>query len=121
MLKVYGIKNCDTCRKAVRFLDAANVQYQFIDLRETPPQPGQVKAWLAILGEERLLNRRSTTWRNLDDTVKVAPGVLTQQHLVALLVEHPTLVKRPLFVNGANMLIGFKPDLLQEWLDQEEE
>lgn len=121
MLKVYGIKNCDACRKAQRYLDGANVEYRFVDLREEPPKPGQVKAWLAILGEERLLNRRSTTWRQMDDDIKVAPGILTESHLTALIVEHPTLVKRPLFVDGAAMLTGFKPELLNAFLDQEEE
>lgn len=121
MLRVYGLKNCDSCRKARSHLDAAQVEYRFIDLRDEPPQPGQVKAWLAILGEERLLNRRSTSWRELPDKQKVPLGQLSEQHLIALICDHPTLVKRPLFVNGARMLTGFKVDVLDEWLNVEQD
>lgn len=121
MLRVYGLKNCDSCRKARRHLDKTDIEYRFIDLREEPPQPGQVKAWLAILGEERLLNRRSTSWRELPDEQKLPVGQLSEQHLIALICDHPTLVKRPLFVNGANMLNGFKPDVLDEWLSKDEQ
>lgn len=121
MLRVYGLNNCDSCRKARRYLDDNGVDYRFIDLREEPPKPGQVKAWLAILGEERLLNRRSTSWRELPDEHKLPLGQLSEQHLIALICEHPTLVKRPLFVNGARMLTGFKPDILAEWLAVNEE
>ena len=52
MIKVYGLNNCDACRKARRYLDAQGAEYRFVDLRAEPPQPGQVRAWLAILGEE---------------------------------------------------------------------
>ncbi len=121
MLRVYGLKNCDSCRKARRHLDNTDTEYRFIDLREEPPQPGQVKAWLAILGEERLLNRRSTSWRELPDEQKLPVGQLSEQHLIALICDHPTLVKRPLLVNGAQMLNGFKPDVLDEWLNSEEQ
>jgi len=121
MLRVYGIKNCDSCRKARRYLDTKNIDYRFIDLRQEPPQPGQVKAWLAIVGEQRLLNRRSTSWRTLPEQEKVPVGQLSEQHLIALICQHPTLIKRPLFVNGANMLTGFSPEQLDEWLTTEEE
>ena len=116
MLRVYGIKNCDSCRNARRYLDNQDIDYDFIDLRQSPPQPGQVRAWLAMLGEERLLNRRSTSWRALPERHKVPLGQLSEQHLIALVCEHPTLVKRPLFVNGARMLTGFKPTTLDDWL-----
>ncbi len=121
MLKMYGLKNCDSCRKARSYLDNAGIDYQFIDLREQPPQPGQIKAWLAILGEERLLNRRSTSWRELPAAQKVPAGQLSEQHLMALISQHPTLIKRPLLVDGARMLNGFKPDQLAEWLALDEE
>lgn len=121
MLRVYGLKNCDSCRKARQYLSQHNIEHQFIDLREQPPQPGQVKAWLAILGEERLLNRRSTSWRELPAEQKVPVGQLSEQHIIALICEHPTLIKRPLFVNGASMLNGFKTDILDQWLHTKEE
>ena len=116
MIKVYGLNNCDACRKARRYLDAQGEAYRFVDLRAEPPQPGQVRAWLAILGEEKLLNRRSSTWRGLEDEVKLPPGQLTEQHLMALISQHPALVKRPLFVDGARMLSGFDENKLEQWL-----
>ncbi|MDA3934273.1 MAG: Spx/MgsR family RNA polymerase-binding regulatory protein [Gammaproteobacteria bacterium] len=116
MIKVYGLKNCGSCRQARRYLDQHQVEYQFVDLRAQPPQPGQVRAWLAILGEQRLLNRRSTTWRGLDESLKLPPGELTVQHLMALISKHPELVKRPLFVDGARMLTGFEAQALGQWL-----
>ena len=116
MIRVYGLKNCDSCRKAIRYLNEHSIEHEFIDLREQPPVPGQVKAWLAILGEQRLLNRRSTSWRELPEEQKLPVGQLSERHLVAMICEHPTLVKRPLFVNGASMTNGFKAELLDEWL-----
>jgi arsenate reductase (glutaredoxin) len=116
MIKVYGLNNCDACRKARRYLDAQGAEYRFVDLRAEPPQPGQVRAWLAILGEEQLLNRRSTTWRELDEEVKLPPGQLSEQHLMSLISQHPALVKRPLFVDGARMLSGFDECRLEAWL-----
>ena len=121
MIRVYGLKNCDSCRQARKYLTNQEIDHQFIDLRETPPTPGQVKAWLAILGEEKLLNRRSTSWRQLPDEHKVPIGHLSEQHLIALICAHPTLVKRPLFVNGPLMLTGFKSDILEQWLQADEE
>lgn len=121
MIKVYGLKNCDTCRKARRYLDEHEVAYHFVDLHDEPPQPGQVRAWLAILGEKRLLNRRSSTWRGLDDEVKLPPGQLSEQHLMALISKHPALVKRPLFVDGARMLTGFDVQTLTTWLQPKQD
>jgi Spx/MgsR family transcriptional regulator len=121
MIRVYGLKNCDACRQARRYLDEHEVAYRFIDLREAPPKPGQVRAWLAMLGEERVVNRRSTTWRGLDEAAKAPPGQLSEQHLAALLSEHPALVKRPLFVDGARMLTGFDPARLAAWLGEAED
>ncbi len=116
MIKVYGLNNCDSCRKARRYLDAHGVDYRFVDLREHPPLPGQVRAWLAVLGEEQLLNRRSSTWRTLDDELRLPAGQLTEQHLMALISRHPTVIKRPLFVAGARMLTGFDAQKLAAWL-----
>jgi len=119
MIKVYGLNNCDACRKARRYLDTQGVKYRFVDLRAESPQPGQVRAWLAILGEQKLVNRHSRTWRGLDDEVKLPPGQLSEQHLMSLISQHPALVKRPLFVDGARMLTGFNQQALAEWLQND--
>lgn len=70
MIRVYGIKNCDTCRKAIKWLEAHNADYEFRDVRDKPMTRSLIDNWTGQLGWELLVNRRSTTWRGL-----VAPRV----------------------------------------------
>lgn len=111
-LKIHGIKSCDSCRKTRKWLTDQGLAYQWIDLREAPPSPADVKRWLDALGAEALVNRRSTTWRGLSEADRPAldsPGV------VDLLVERPTLIKRPLFERDGEFRTGFGDDQRQ-WL-----
>lgn len=71
MLRVYGIKNCDTVKKSLKWLDKNKVDYEFIDVRQQPLQKETVSAWLQQLPAESLLNKRSTSWRNLSDEQKL--------------------------------------------------
>lgn len=98
MLHFYGLKNCDTCKKARRALDGAHVRYDFQDVRETPPTKMQVGRWAKAVGTEKLLNKASTTWRNLPDADK---RNVDDKKAVALMTEHPTLIKRPVIERGA--------------------
>lgn len=97
-ISVYGLKNCDNCKKLVAALKNADLMVELVDFRQSPPTVAQVEAWLNQFGAQKLLNRASTTWRQLDrETQALADG----NGLVALLVEHPTLIKRPISeVNG---------------------
>ena len=70
MLRVYGIKNCDTVKKSLKWLDKNEVDYEFIDVRQQPLQKETVNAWLQQVPAEALLNKRSTSWRNLSDEQK---------------------------------------------------
>jgi len=108
-LRVYGLKNCDSCRAARRWLDQHGIDYRFIDLREQPPLPGQARAWLTVVGAQRLINRRSKTWQRLPQK----HDTLSDQHLAALIADHPEIVKRPLVVNGPRMMVGFDPERLE--------
>lgn len=99
---LYGLKNCDSCRKARKWLDANTLEYDFIDLREDPPSVNTLKAWHAALGAG-LLNRRGTTWRQLSDAEKAR----AENALPALLRDHPALIKRPVIVNEHKLLSGF--------------
>ena len=108
MLTVYGIKQCDTCRKALKWLQRQGVDHRFHDLRVDGLDAAQVRGWLDSDFADQLVNRRSTTWRGLSEAEKASEG----DDLVALLVEHPTLVKRPVFETGAVIAVGFKPDTL---------
>ncbi len=111
-MKIYGIKQCDTCRKAQAFLNDQAVTFEFIDLRQDPVAPATLKAWFAELGSDTLINRRSTTWRQLKDTDREA----VMNGDVALLATHPTLIKRPLVDWGESLTVGFKPSNWQEQL-----
>lgn len=104
-MKIYGIKSCDGCRKARRFLDEHGVDYQWHDLREDGIDVAVVQAWLNAVGAETLVNRRSTTWRGLSEVERVE--AMSAVGAAAFLVEHPTLIKRPVIDSGSDILIGF--------------
>jgi len=105
MIKLYGISNCDTVKKARTWLDKHSVDYQFIDFRKTPLKAAQLKNWAACLDWETLLNKRSRTWRELPDAQKEP---LNKTHALSLMQEIPTLIKRPVLDNGGNISVGFK-------------
>jgi arsenate reductase len=104
MITLYGIKNCDTIKKARCWLDARRIPYRFHDYRIDGLAAGQVRAWVKELGWEALLNTRGTTWRQLPPTLK---GGVTEARAVALMLKHPALIKRPLLDLGAVRVIGF--------------
>ena len=113
MITVYGIRQCDTCRKALKWLGERDVEHGFHDLRVDGLDADRLQGWLASAFADQLVNRRSTTWRGLDEAERSASG----EALIALLLAHPTLVKRPLFErNGAVLALGFKPAELAERL-----
>lgn len=114
MITVYGIRACDSCRKALKWLEARGVDHRFHDLRSDGLDRARVSNWLASPFADGLVNRRSTTWRNLDETARAASGAA----LADLLLAHPTLVKRPVISAGPEagddvIAVGFNPALLQ--------
>jgi arsenate reductase len=106
MVTVHGLKTCDTTRAARRWLDAHGVTYAFHDVREDGLTKAQVEGWLKQLGWEKVLNKASTTWRELPDTDKSG---LDARKAVARQLAHPSLVKRPLRDQGGKLSLGFKP------------
>lgn len=102
---VYGIKNCDTVKKARRWLDDHEMNYQFHDFRADGLDAGTINQWLESIDWQTLLNKRSTTWRNLDENQRQD---LDQSQAVALMLAHPTLIKRPVIIADNRILIGFK-------------
>ncbi|MBU2607572.1 MAG: ArsC family transcriptional regulator [Alphaproteobacteria bacterium] len=103
-LTLYGLKNCDTCKKAMTALTASGREVAFVDIRAEADLPGLVPVWLKAVGAEKLVNRRSTTWRSLT-TAQQATGL--GESAAVLLIEHPTLVKRPVIDTGAEILVGW--------------
>lgn len=107
MLTLYGIKNCDTVKKARRWLESHNVDYQFHDFREDGVDKKQLSSWVQTLGWEKLVNKRSTTWRNLSEKEK---NISSDTEAVSLLLDNPTLVKRPVTEDKNILLVGFKEE-----------
>ena len=108
MLTLYGIPNCDTCRKARRFLEQEGVDYRFHDLRADGLDRATVERWVAAAGVDALLNRRSTTWRQLPAGDR---DQLTESAAIELMLAHPTLVKRPVAEKGKIVRVGFNADV----------
>tara|TARA_R110000868_G_scaffold10313_24_gene50815 strand:- start:20855 stop:21199 length:345 start_codon:yes stop_codon:yes gene_type:complete len=104
MITVYGIKNCDTCRKALKWLTAEGIEHRFHDFRADGLDTSSLSAWVKDAGWEKLLNRRGTTWRNLSDAEKDGVDAAKAETLMAA---NPTLIKRPVFETGGNVLVGF--------------
>ena len=95
---IYGLKNCDTCKKAIKWLDRFNVAYTFVDYRDNKPSPETLLEWAGKAGGfAAMINKSSTTWRQLPDNRK-SPGSEAEWKL--LLREHPQLVRRPVVVRG---------------------
>lgn len=110
MLVIYGIKQCDTCRKALKWLDGQGVEHRFHDFRVDGLDADLLNGWLGSAFADTLVNRRSTTWRNLSDEQRQSRGdALTQ-----LLLDQPTLIKRPVWVADEIIAVGFKPADLTE-------
>ncbi|MBO1924982.1 ArsC family reductase [Thiomicrorhabdus sp. 6S3-12] len=107
MTTMYGIANCDTIKKARKFLDSQNVPYQFHDFRKDGLETEQVNAWLQKVTLTDLINKRSTSWRNLDEQQKAALLENSPQAL-EIILQQPTLIKRPVLEKGDALLIGFK-------------
>jgi len=105
MLTIYGIKNCDTVKKARRWLEDHGIEYQFHDFRQDGLDKKQLSGWVEQLGWEAVVNKRSTTWRNLSDKDK---EIKTNSQAVKLLAANPTLIKRPVLEKNKILLIGFK-------------
>jgi len=102
---LYGIKNCDTVRKARRWCEANNVEFQFHDFRADGLDEETINGWLKYVSWEVLLNKRGTTWRKLEDPRKEQ---LDQSIAVELMLEHPTLIKRPVLSGSSGCKVGFK-------------
>jgi len=103
-MKLYGLKNCDSCKKALSQLRAAGHDIDFFDIRTEPLDPSQIADLLARHGEQIVLNRKSTTWRNLPDSDRLLPPE-------TLLAQHPALIKRPVIFHKDTSYVGWNRDV----------
>jgi arsenate reductase len=105
---IYGIKNCDTMKKARAFLDKKGVAYAFHDYKTEGIERAKLETWIKKAGWESVLNRAGTTFRKLPDKDK---DDVTEKKAVALMLAQPSMIKRPVLeLGGGKVLIGFKPD-----------
>ena len=112
-LTIYYLKSCDTCRKAINALKQAGHELELIDVRQDGIDPDVLKNAISAHGWDAVLNRRSTTWRSLDDDNK---GELDDRKAGSLITQHPTLMKRPLILSEQNSTIGWKSEQEKIWL-----
>ena len=110
MIIVFGIKNCDTIKKARNWLTDQGIEYQFHDFRANGIDRDKIETWIQQVGWETVLNRRGTTWRKLDAAIQ---DTVNRDNVAALLAEHPAMIKRPVLDIDGDISIGFKPDLYQ--------
>ena len=104
MITVYGIKNCDTVKKALKWLAEHNIEHKLHDYRGDGLDIAFLQQAEAQFGWENLVNKRSTTWRNLDEDVK---KTLSKSTALSVLADNPTLIKRPIILQEGKALIGF--------------
>ncbi|RKQ40682.1 ArsC family reductase [Enterobacter sp. R1(2018)] len=117
MIILYGIKNCDTVKKARRWLEARGVEYRFHDYRADGLDADLLNTFIDKLGWEALLNTRGTTWRKLDEARR--ESVKDARSAAALMVEMPAIVKRPLLcAPGQPMLLGFNESNYQQFINE---
>src|SRR5580658_1546927 len=108
MTTIYGIKNCDTMKKALAWLDGHKVAYSFHDYKKESIDRARLEKWIEAAGWETLLNRAGTTFKKLPN--KDREGV-TEKKAIALMLAQPSMIKRPVLDIGGKLTVGFKPEV----------
>jgi arsenate reductase len=103
---IYGIKNCDTMKKARTWLDKAGVDYDFHDYKAAGIDKASLEAWAGKVGWDVLLNKSGTTFRKLSEADK---ATINERKAIALMMDQPSMIKRPVLDVGGKLLVGFKP------------
>ena len=109
-ITIYGIKNCDTMKKARDWLDGHDVAYEFHDYKAVGIDAAHLKAWAGKVGWEILLNKAGTTFRALPDADKTG---IDEAKAISLMLAQPSMIKRPVLDTGSKLLVGFKPALYE--------
>ena len=109
-ITIYGIKNCNTMKKARAWLDAHKIAYAFHDYKASGIDRAKLESWVKALGWEALLNRAGTTFRKLPDKDKEN---LTEKKAMALMLAQPSMIKRPVLELGGKLIAGFKPEVYE--------
>ena len=112
MIKLYGIPNCDTVKKARSWLAENGIEFEFVDFKKNAPTAELIDGWLEQAALEILLNKRGTTWRKLDKDAQ--ESAVTKEGAIALMVENPSIIKRPVLVKEGQVHVGFSAEAYQE-------
>ena len=115
MLTVYGIKSCDTCRRARKFLTEHNIEFRFHDVREDGLDIQMLERWSERMGWQKLLNKQSLTWRKIPDVDREG---MNKDRAFALMLANPTLIKRPVLESDAYMAVGFSEKRFSDYLQK---
>jgi len=110
-MTLYGIKNCDTMKKARAWLDARGVPYTFHDYKAAGIDRARLESWARAVGWETLLNRAGTTFRKLPEADR---SDIDEGKALALMLDQPSMIKRPVLDLGGRLIVGFKPELYKE-------
>ena len=114
MLTVYGIKSCDTCRRARKYLAEHDIEFRFHDVRDDGLDIQMLERWASRMEWEKLLNRKSLTWRKIPEVDRTG---MTRDRAFALMIDQPTLLKRPVLESPQFMAVGFSEKRFSEFLD----
>jgi arsenate reductase (glutaredoxin) len=106
-IKLYGIPNCDTMKKARTWLESHGIDHDFHDYKKAGVDRQTLLGWVKVVGWETLLNRGGTTFRKLPDEAKEN---LDERKALALMLEQPSMIKRPVLEKGKTLLVGFSPE-----------
>lgn len=114
-MKIFGIKNCDTVKKTLKFFDKKGISYDFIDFKTTPPNCEQIRRWAGAVGVKKLFNTRSTTYRNLK-LKEQNPGDTAK---IEWMCKEPLLIKRAVVEKGDTVIVGYDEDALNKLIEGE--
>jgi len=115
MITLYGIPNCDTVRKARKWLTENELDYQFHNFKKDGLEPQLLEKWVNSLGWQALLNKRGTTWRNLSTEVKTD---IDQEKAIQIMLNATSIIKRPVLDNNGTLSVGFKDEQYQALFQQ---
>jgi len=117
-ITLYGIANCDTVKKTKKLLDTHQVDYQFYDYKKQAPSHDMLQRWLDNFGAEKVINKRGTTWRKLDDNQK-ALAEKGSKHQIQLLLDNHSMIKRPIIEksDSSDALIGFDQQAITSFIN----
>ena len=119
MLYLYGIANCATVKKARAWLEEDEVAYEFVDFKKSPPDQALIERWLHDVHLDQLVNRKGTTWRKLTEEQRASAD--DRDAAIRLMIENPSLIKRPVLDSGERCIVGFQEEVFESFVAAMEE